>query len=129
MTDDKGATATTSQNITVAGTPECTSADTRQLDRNCGRSNTSATTGTYAYFYLYVPAGATQLKLTSSGGTGNADLYYNTSGWAYTNSYTAKSTTAGNNETLTITNPPAGAVFVSLHAQQGFSGVNIKAEY
>ncbi len=71
-----------------------------------------------------------QLKLTSTGGTGNADLYYNATNWAYTNSYTAKSTNASNNtETLTITNPPAGYVFLSLYGQQAFSGANIKAEY
>ncbi|MFB8241876.1 collagenase [Kitasatospora purpeofusca] len=130
VTDDKGATASAKQNVTVAGLPECSGADTRQLDKNCRRSNLSATTGNYAHFYLYLPAGVKQLKLTSTGGTGNADLYYNATNWAYTNSYTAKSTNASNNtETLTITNPPAGYVFVSLYGQQAFSGANIKAEY
>ncbi|MFJ3792320.1 collagenase [Kitasatospora sp. NPDC090091] len=130
VTDDKGATARTSQSVTVARLPECSGADTRQLDRNCRRSNAAATTGNYAHFYLYVPAGTKQLKVSSTGGTGNADLYYNSGGWAYTNAYTAKSTNLANNtETLTVTNPPAGYVYFSLYAQQGFSGVNIKAEY
>ncbi|MFG3050105.1 collagenase [Kitasatospora sp. NPDC048239] len=130
VTDDKGATASTSQTVTVSRLPECAGADVRQLDKNCRRSNMAATTGNYAHFYLYLPAGTKQLKLTSGGGTGNADLYYNASGWAYTNAYTSRSTNASNNtETLTITNPPAGYVFVSLYAQQGFSGVDIKAEY
>ncbi|KJY31263.1 PKD domain-containing protein, partial [Streptomyces sp. NRRL S-495] len=130
VTDDKGATASARQDVTVGGQSECAGADPRQLDKNCSRSNLSATTGNYAHFYLYLPAGVKQLKLTSTGGTGNADLYYNATNWAYTNSYTAKSTTANNNsETLTITNPPAGYVFVSLYGQQGFSGANIKAEY
>ncbi|MEV6977932.1 collagenase [Kitasatospora sp. NPDC093806] len=130
VTDDKGATASTRQNVTVAGLPECAGADPRQLDRNCRRGNLAATTGNYAHFYLNLPAGVKQLKITSTGGTGNADLYFNSKGWAYTNAYTAKSTNAGNNtETLTITNPPAGYVYLSLYAQQGFSGANIKAEY
>ncbi len=130
VTDDKGATASARQNVTVAGLPECSGADPRQLDKNCRRSNLSASTGNYTHFYLYLPAGVKQLKLTSTGGTGNADLYYNATNWAYTNSYTAKSTNASNNtETLTITNPPAGYVFVSLYGQQAYSGANIKAEY
>ncbi|MFE7559304.1 collagenase [Kitasatospora sp. NPDC057500] len=132
VTDDKGATASTRQDVTVggAGTGQCTGADVRQLDRNCGRADVAATTGNYAHFYLYLPAGVTQLRLTSAGGTGNADLYFNDRGWAYTDAYTAKSGNAnGNGETLTITNPPAGYVFLSLHAQQGFSGASIKAEY
>ncbi|MEV7783141.1 collagenase [Kitasatospora sp. NPDC088351] len=129
VTDDKGATATTSRTVTVAGLSECTGSDTRQLDRNCRRSNAAATTGNYAHFYLYVPAGTRQLKITSSGGTGNADLYYNSGGWAYTNAYTARSVSAGNGETLTVTDPPAGAVFISLYAQQGFGGVSITTEF
>ncbi|MED7947895.1 collagenase [Streptomyces sp. BE303] len=130
VTDNKGATASSRQNVTVAGLPECSGADVRQLDKNCRRSNLAATTGNYTHFYLYLPAGVKQLKLTSTGGTGNADMYFNTGSWAYTNAYTARSVNASNNtETLTITNPPAGYVFVSLYGQQGFSGANIKAEY
>ncbi|MFD9066482.1 collagenase [Kitasatospora purpeofusca] len=129
VTDDKGATATSSQNVVIAGMAECTGSDRYQLDRNCRRGNVSAGTGNYAYYYLSVPAGTTQLKITTSGGTGNADLYYSTGGWASTRSYVAKSATTGNEETLTVTNPPTGLVYLSLHAQQGFSGVTIKAEY
>ncbi|MFB6894081.1 collagenase [Kitasatospora sp. NPDC056327] len=130
VTDDKGATASSRQNVTVAGTPECSGGDARQLDRNCRRAAVAATAGNYAHFYLYLPAGVQQLKLTSTGGTGNADLYYNGGGWAYTNAYTAKSATAGtSSETLTVTNPQAGYVFLSLHSQDGFSGVTVKAEY
>ncbi|MER7704522.1 collagenase [Kitasatospora sp. NPDC097605] len=132
VTDDKGATASTRQDVTVgggSGSGQCTDADTRRLDRNCGRDNAAATTGNYAHFYLLLPAGVTQLKLTSTGGTGNADLYFNDKSWAYTDSYTTRSANADNTETLTITNPPAGYVFLSLYAQQGFSGASIKAEY
>ncbi|MFI8086011.1 collagenase [Kitasatospora sp. NPDC086009] len=130
VTDDKGATASTSRAVTVSRMPECSAADTRLLDRNCRRSNLAATTGNYAHFYLYIPAGTKQLKLTSTGGTGNADLYFNTASWAYTNAYTARSVNASNNtETLTIDNPPAGYVYASLYAQQGFGGANIKAEF
>ncbi|MGV9268982.1 collagenase [Kitasatospora sp. NPDC003701] len=130
VTDDKGATASTSKTVTVARFPECAAADTRVLDRNCRRSNVAATTGNYAHFYLYIPAGTKQLKLTSTGGTGNADLYFNSASWAYTNAYTARSVNASNNtETLTIDNPPAGYVYASLYAQQGFGGANIKAEF
>ncbi|MFE2722400.1 collagenase [Kitasatospora sp. NPDC059327] len=131
VTDDKGATASTSQTVTVTATtlPECSGTDIRQLDRNCVRGNATATTGNYVHFYLYVPAGTKQLKLTSSGGTGNADLYFNSSSWAYTNAYTARSANAGNGETLTIDNPPAGYVYASLYAQQGFGGVTMKAEF
>ncbi|MEV6975592.1 collagenase [Kitasatospora sp. NPDC093806] len=109
--------------------PLCTIADARQFDKNCRRDNLAATTGNYSYHFLYLPAGVKQLTITSGGGTGNADLYYGGSSWATTSNYLAKSTTAGNNETLTISNPPSGWVYFSLAAQQGFSGVSVTTQY
>ncbi|MER6360381.1 PPC domain-containing protein [Kitasatospora sp. NPDC001527] len=67
--------------------------------------------------------------MTSSGGTGNADLYYHWGSWAYTNAYVTRSAGPDNSETLTVTNPPAGYVFFSLQAQQGFGGVTVTSEF
>nr|WP_244305262.1 M9 family metallopeptidase [Kitasatospora cheerisanensis] len=114
---------------TVPTLPECTGADTRQLGQNCGRSNLAATVQNYQYFYLWVPAGTTSLTITATGGTGNADLYYNGSNWATTGSYNAKSTNSGNSETLTISNPPAGYNYISLYAQQGFDGASVSTSF
>ncbi|MER7701765.1 collagenase [Kitasatospora sp. NPDC097605] len=109
-------------------TPVCTNPDTRQFDNNCRRDNLAATAGNYSYHFINLPAGVKTLTITSSGGTGNADLYYGTN-WATTTNYQAKSTNAGNGETLTITNPPAGWAFFSLAAQQDFAGVTLTAQY
>ncbi|MFD8754468.1 M9 family metallopeptidase [Kitasatospora sp. NPDC059577] len=109
--------------------PLCTAADARQFDKNCRRDGVAATTGNYSYSFLYLPAGVQQLTITTSGGTGNADLYYNGGAWATTGSYQAKSTAGGNNETLTIANPPSGWVYFSLYGQQGFGGVTVTTSY
>ncbi|MCX5389028.1 M9 family metallopeptidase [Streptomyces sp. NBC_00094] len=106
----------------------CTISDPRQFDQNCRRDNLAATTGNYSYHFVYLPAGVKQLTITSSGGTGNADLYYGGSSWATTSSYQAKSTNAGNSETLTIDNPPSGWVYFSLAAAQSFSGVSLSTQ-
>ncbi|MFE2287098.1 collagenase [Streptomyces sp. NPDC059443] len=131
VTDDKGATASTSKAVTVgaAGPAECTAADTRALGDNCLRSNVSATTGNYGYFYLNVPAGTTSLKISVSGGTGNADLYYSPTNWATTSNYTARSRHSGNTETLTISNPPSGYVYISLYAVQDFANTTVSARF
>ncbi|MGV9903969.1 collagenase [Streptomyces sp. NPDC003388] len=133
VTDDKGATSTAGRTVTVSSSggtgTECTGTDTRELGQNCQRSNQSATTGNYAYLYLYVPSGTTQLKITTSGGTGDADLYYSYSGWPSTTNYTQRATGAGNSHTLTITNPPAGAQYISLYAVSSFSGVTVSTSY
>ncbi|KJS52745.1 hypothetical protein VM98_29475, partial [Streptomyces rubellomurinus subsp. indigoferus] len=109
--------------------PLCTAADVRQFDKNCRRDGLAATTGNYRYNFVLLPAGVKQLTITSSGGTGNADLYYNGGSWATTGSYQAKSTNGGNGETLTIANPPAGYVYFSLFAQQGFDGASVTVSY
>ncbi|MFF4007054.1 collagenase [Streptomyces sp. NPDC001717] len=108
--------------------PQCTLADPRQFDQNCRRDNLSASAGNYSYHFVYLPAGVKQLTITSSGGTGNADLYYGGSSWATTGSHQAKSTNAGNAETLTIDNPPSGWVYFSLAAAQDFSGVSLSTQ-
>ncbi len=108
---------------------ECTDPDTRVLGENCRRSNLSATKGNYAYHYLYIPAGTRQLKITVSGGTGDADLYYSASGWATTASATQRATGTGNSHTLTVNNPRAGAHYISLYAASAFGGATLTTTY
>ncbi len=108
---------------------ECTDPDTRVLGENCRRSGLTATTGNYAYHYLYIPAGTEQLKITVSGGTGDADLYYSGTGWATTASHTSRDTGPGNTHTLTVTDPPAGANYISLHAASTFAGATLTTAY
>jgi microbial collagenase len=131
VTDDRGATGTRSAQITVGGgtLPECTGSDVRALDRNCKRSNLSAASGQIVYLYIYLPAGVSTLSIGSSGGTGNADLYYNANGWATPSSYTARSVNAGTTESLTITSPAAGYRYISLYATSAFSGVSVTTRY
>lgn len=108
--------------------PECTASRTDELGRNCSRSNLAATQGNYVYMFVNVPAGTPQLRITASGGTGNADLYASTVSWATTSSsYVSRN--AGNGESIVIANPPAGYLFVSLHAATNFSGVKVSTEY
>lgn len=133
VTDNQGASNTTSRSVTVStgggGLPECTASRTDELGRNCARSNLSASTGSTRYFYLLVPAGTSQLRITTSGGTGNADLYYSASSWATPGSYTLRSVNAGNGESITVNNPPSGYVYISVHAAASFSGVKVSTEY
>jgi hypothetical protein len=124
-----GVSLTASFTPPSTGLPECTNADVRVLGKNCQRGNASATQGNYAHFYLNIPAGTAQLRITTSGGTGDANLYGNTASWAYTTSWTQRSTNAGNGEAVVVNNPPAGYYYVSLHAASGFSGVTVRSEY
>lgn len=116
------------------GTPtepggECTSKDTRELGKDCKRSGLKAVKDDYAYLYVRIPAGTAQLQITVTGGTGDADLYYNAEKWATTTAYTSRAVGAGNEHTLTIDHPEAGDRFISLHAVEGFDGVTVSTKY
>ncbi|MEU6478044.1 M9 family metallopeptidase [Streptomyces sp. NPDC047017] len=109
--------------------PECADPDVRALGRDCLRGGRSAAAGDDDYLYLDLPSGVDRLTLTTSGGTGDADLYYSGSGWATATSYTSRSTGAGNDHTLTVVRPPAGYNYVTLHGAGSFSGVSVTAHY
>ncbi|MFD7427794.1 M9 family metallopeptidase [Streptomyces sp. NPDC059818] len=123
-----GSCGTTTNPPTEPGN-ECATADSRELGQNCARSGQQATKGNYSYLYVYVPAGTARLKITTSGGTGDADLYYNANGWATTGAYTSRATGSGNAHTLTVDHPAEGAHYVSLYAVQDFGGVKVSAQY
>ncbi|MCX7221317.1 MAG: collagenase, partial [Burkholderiales bacterium] len=132
VTDNSGGKATISQSIVIqTGTtlPECPGT-AQALGKNCVRSNVAAALGDYAYMYLYVPAGTKQIRISTSGGAGNADLFVSTLGtWATRDYYNYGSYAAGNTEAVTVNNPPSGYMYVSLYGQSAFSGVKVKVEY
>ncbi|MGW2376178.1 collagenase [Kitasatospora sp. NPDC001683] len=130
VTDGNGKTNTITQSVTASAVTACTAADTRVLDKNCSRTNQSATAGNLDYYYIYLPAGTTTLKIDSSGGTGTAYLLYNPDSWATPNDYTDGSTTYGTtDQSLTVTNTTGGYRYISLYAQTDFSGVTITTQY
>jgi microbial collagenase len=80
--------------------------------------------------YLLVPAGTQQIRFTSSGGTGNADMYASTLGqWATRDYYNYGSYNPGNSESVVVYNPPAGYMYISLYAQSAFSGAQLRVEF
>ncbi|MFF4096987.1 M9 family metallopeptidase [Streptomyces sp. NPDC001834] len=108
---------------------ECTATDTRLLGRNCMRSGLKAVKGDYAYLAVIIPAGIKQLKITASGGTGDADLYYSSEEWATTQVNTDKSVGAGNEHTLTVNDPAPGYHFISLYGNEKFDGAKVTTEF
>ncbi|QHA02380.1 collagenase [Streptomyces broussonetiae] len=107
----------------------CTDSNTQAMGQNCYRANQSAAAGDTDYLWIYLPAGTTTLKVTTSGGTGNADLYYNPTTWAGPSAYTDKSTNSGNTESISVTNTAAGYRYISLYAATSFSGVTVTTTY
>ncbi|KOV11572.1 collagenase [Streptomyces sp. XY431] len=132
-TDDTGRTAVTPTTVTVTApaTSLLACADQRNdaMGQNCARSGRAATAGNSDYLYVYLPAGTSTLKVSTTGGTGTAYLYYNADTWASPTAYTAASTAAGATQSITVTNPTAGYRYLSLYAVTDFSGVTVTTQF
>lgn len=112
--------------LPVVTLPSCSS--NSQLGRNCSINNLSSTGQAYAYIML--PAGAKNLRLFTSRGTGNVDLYVKLDGYPTTTSYTAASRNAGNGESVSLAAPVSGRwYYIMLKGEPGFAGVTLSATY
>ena len=88
-----------------------------------------STAGASVNYTFVVPAGASNLTFTMSGGSGDADMYVK-SGSAPTDSvYDCRPYKSGNAETCTFATPTAGTYYVRLKAYSAFSGVSLVADY
>ncbi|MEX1829019.1 pre-peptidase C-terminal domain-containing protein [Luteibacter sp. CQ10] len=100
------------------------------LQNGVAKTGLSATTGNKVTgYYVTVPAGATNLKIAISGGTGDADLYVKFGSAPTTSSYGCRPYLTGNSESCTFASPQAGTYYVMVNAYQSFSGVSLKATW
>ncbi|WP_343226458.1 PKD domain-containing protein [Pseudomarimonas salicorniae] len=90
----------------------------------------SAVSGSWTATYtLVVPAGASNLKFVTSGGSGDADLYVKFGSAPTATSYDCRPYQSGNAETCTINNVQAGTYFVTLRAYSTFNGVSLQGSF
>ncbi|MBA5605646.1 collagenase [Duganella sp. FT3S] len=98
------------------------------LGRNCALVNLAASSQAYAYINL--PAGATNVRLSTGGGGGDVDLYVALDRYPTPTSYDMASAGAGNAESVTLASPVSGHwYYILLRARQPFSGVSLSATY
>lgn len=81
------------------------------------------------FFTLDVPADATSLNFTTSGGSGDADLYVKYGSRPTLSSYDCNSTTSTSNESCDISNIQAGRYHVMVEAWNQISGVTLTGTY
>ncbi|MCQ8879491.1 S8 family serine peptidase [Pseudoalteromonas shioyasakiensis] len=91
--------------------------------------NVSATAGQWKHYTLDVPAGMASFTVTTSGGSGDADLFVKFDSQPTTSSYDCRPYKNGNAETCTFNNPQAGTWHMSLNAYSAFSGLTLDAQY
>ncbi|MDN5781837.1 MAG: M4 family metallopeptidase, partial [Luteimonas sp.] len=91
-----------------------------------GQSGASGASLTYT---LVVPAGASNLSFTMSGGSGDADLYVKAGSAPTDSSYDCRPWKAGNSESCTFASPTAGTYYVRIKGYSAFSGVSLVGDY
>jgi|GEM_PF-199999 len=99
------------------------------LSNGVAVSGLGASTGTMLAYKIAVPSGQASLVVTTSGGTGDADLYVKRGAMPTTSSYDGRGYTSGNAETVTITSPTAGDFYIGVQAYSTFASVTLKATY
>jgi xanthomonalisin len=99
------------------------------LTKGVAVTNLSASTGASLNYTMSVPAGATNLVFTQSGGTGDSDMYVKFGSAPTDTSYDCRPYVNGNAETCTFATAQAGTYYVRLKAYSTFSGVSLKGDY
>ncbi len=89
----------------------------------------SVGTGAWVMYKITVPTGQSSLKITMSGGTGDADLYVKLGAQPTLTSYDYRPYLTGNNESVSVTNPAAGDWYIGLEGYAAASGVSLNATY
>jgi PKD repeat protein len=102
---------------------------TTALTKGVTVTGIGASTGNYAKYKLDVPAGATSLTFTMSGGTGDADMYVKFGSAPTDTVYDCRPYKSGNAETCSFATAQAGTYYVNLKAYSTFSGTTLKGDY
>lgn len=87
----------------------------------------TAQEGDQLLYRIFVPSGATNLTVTTSGGPGDADIYVRPLTPPTTSTYTCVSFNGGNSEKCTILSPQAGTWYILVDAWETFSGLSLTA--
>lgn len=89
----------------------------------------SGASGSALNYTVAIPAGARNLKIAISGGSGDADLYVKFGSAPTTSSYNCRPYLTGNNESCSFTTPSTGTYYVMVRGYSSFSGASIKATW
>lgn len=89
----------------------------------------SAAAGAWLRFRLDVPAGATNLSIRTSGGTGAVDLYVRAGAEPSASAFDCRPLVVGNDETCSFAQPQATSYYIGLYGYKAFAGVTLTASY
>jgi hypothetical protein len=97
------------------------------LNSGIAASGIEGVIGDYLLFHILVPAGATNLVIQMSGGSGDLDLHTRFGSPPTLATFACRPYAGGNNETCTHPNPTAGFWFALLDVYDDAEGVSLVA--
>jgi serine protease len=125
VTDNGGLTNTKTSSVSVSGGGGGGSV----LSNGVGVTIADATVNHQQNWTMVVPAGATGLTFTMSGGTGDADMYVKFGSAPTLTSYDCRPYVSGNAESCPIATAQAGTYYVMVNTYAAYSGVTLKGSY
>ncbi len=109
--------------------PSCAT-DNSLLLNGVTKTGLSAAQDAVLTYYIDVPAGAKNLKVTLATGSGDPDLYVRASERPTLSVYDCRPFLgSGSNETCTVAAPKAGRYYINLVGYREFSGASLTASY
>jgi len=99
------------------------------LEKGVPVTGLAATAGEDIEYTLQVPAGARDLVFTTSGGSGDADLYVRHGSAPTDSAYDCRPYRSGNDESCRFAAPAAGTWHVRVKAYAGFAAVSLVGDY
>lgn len=114
VTDDDGATNTTTSQVTINDVPTSNSLVNKQW------LNITGDEGSETVYSISVPAGSTGLRFDTSGGTGDADLYVKFGAQPTTQDYDCRPYRSGNTEMCEIGNAQPGTYYVMVRGYNAY---------
>lgn len=100
-----------------------------ELENGVPVSSLTASKNQQLTFTIDVPSGATNFSVSTSGGSGDADLYVKFGSAPTTSSYDFRSWNSNNNESVSDATPNAGTYHIMINAYAAFSGLTVVASY
>ncbi|MDP5142883.1 S8 family serine peptidase [Rheinheimera baltica] len=100
-----------------------------ELQKGVAQTSLSGAAGSNTFYTFVVPAGATNLTFTMSGGSGDADIFVKFGSAPTSSSYDCRPYKGGNAESCSFAAPQAGTYHVMINGYSAYSGVSLVADY
>ncbi|WP_462151366.1 M28 family metallopeptidase [Pseudoalteromonas xiamenensis] len=100
-----------------------------KLENGVAKTGISGSAKEQLFYTMDVPAGSSNLKFTTTGGTGDADLYVKFGAKPTLQDFDCKSTTSTSNETCSLSPVQTGTYHVMVEAWNEVQGVSLMGQY